>query len=250
MIAAHNITWLHNGRTVIGNINFTLPAGSIMALLGPNGAGKTTLLRCLAGYYQPAEGQVLLATRQINSQRERALLLGYMPQKTHTLTGVTVQQAVLVGRRPYIKFKVGVKDLEAVDKAINCLQLEQLAHMPLQKISAGEAQRVMLARLLAQNTKILLLDEPMNNLDPAWQLKVMDTLAGLAHNQGKTIIMSLHDLSLASRFCSHALLMLNGSEIAWGSPDEVLNKANLRRAFAIDMHIEQGPSGIKSFIPF
>ena len=249
MLSVSHVSYHVKGRNIIDSISFDVSPGGILALVGPNGAGKTTLLRCLSGYYQPSSGSILLDGKNLPEAKQRTRLLSYLPHQGRIMPGLSVQQAIMLGRKPYLKLKVSAADQQAVDTAMETLGIAHLASKTLDEISAGERQRTMLARLLAQDTKIMLLDEPLNNLDPAQQLKVLAILRALAARHNKSIVMSMHDLNLISRFCPQALLLHGGKQIALGAVERVLTASNLQKAFAINMLISTTDAGMKNFIP-
>ncbi len=248
MLEARQLGYQKAGCFILQAINFTLAKGSVLALLGPNGAGKTTLLRCLSGFYQPSAGSLLVADAPLPAASQRARLLSYLPHKAMPGLGASVLQAVLLGRHPYARLKFNAADLEAAQKAIDLLRLRHLASRPLASLSAGEQQRARMARVFTQNTPVILLDEPLNNLDPAWQLELLAILKRMAEDEGKTIVLSMHDLSLASRFCSHALLLKQGRLLAFAATDSVLTKETLALAYGLNIHIGEHSPGLKSFI--
>ena len=241
-----NVSYRSQGRGIVNDVSFSLNYGRILALVGPNGAGKTTLLRCLSGYYQPSSGKVQLQ----EMGRNRARALAYMPQSAPATMAFTVEQAVILGRKPYMSLRISSKDRAMCDAVLHALELEGLRNHYIDRISAGEYQRVMLARTIAQDTGVMLLDEPLNNLDPAQQLKVLTLLNNLAKDKFRAIIVSMHDLSLTARYCHEVLLMAHGRVLALGRPEEVLSGNNLALAYNLQVKVEKLAEGQMAFIPF
>jgi iron complex transport system ATP-binding protein len=244
ILRAEGLAYCHQKQEILTDISLSLRPGEIKALAGPNGAGKTTLLRCLSGYFQPSRGEVKLWTEEAKTR-----ILAYMPQKAPPSVALSVAQAVLLGRRPYLGLTVRPADLSAVSQALARLGLSALADKAIDRISAGEYQLVMLARTLAQGTACLLLDEPLNNLDPAHQLRVLNLLRELAAHENKAVLFSLHDLALASRFAHQVILLAGGRILAAGAPAAVLNSEHLRAAYGMEMAIHNLPQGGMAFVP-
>ncbi|MDR1396318.1 MAG: ABC transporter ATP-binding protein [Desulfarculales bacterium] len=246
LLSAEGIAYRHKKQDILTDISLNLRPGQIKALVGPNGAGKTTLLRCLSGYFSPSQGQVKL---RANGDREKTRLLAYMPQQAPPSVALSVAQAVLLGRRPYLGLTVRPADISAVGQALARLDLSALADKAIDRISAGEYQLVMLARTLAQGTACLLLDEPLSNLDPAHQIRVLNLLRDLALHENKAILLSLHDLALVSRFAHRVILLAGGRILAAGEPAKVLTGEHLRKAYGIEMAIHTLPQGGMAFAP-
>jgi iron complex transport system ATP-binding protein len=245
-LRAQGLGYQHQGRDILSDIDLTLEAGQMTALVGPNGAGKTTLLRCLSGYFRPQMGHINLSGAEKFS---KARLLAYMPQKARPAMSLSVYQAVLLGRRPYLRLSISQEDRREVALALARLDLTDLAAQSTEHISAGQYQRVRLACALAQAAPGLLLDEPLNNLDPAYQLKVLNLLSKLARDEGRAILFSLHDLSLASRFAHQVFLLAQGRILACGAPETVLTSRHLSLAYGINIEVEDLRRGGKVFIP-
>jgi iron complex transport system ATP-binding protein len=245
-LLGQDIGYQHQGREILSQVSLSLRAGQLIALVGPNGAGKTTLLRCLSGYFRPQCGQISLPGQETQAQSR---LLAYLPQKSRPAVALSVYQAVLLGRRPYLRLRLTRQDRDAVAEALLKLEISNLASQPIDRISAGQYQRVRLARALAQATPGLLLDEPLNNLDPAHQLKVLHLLRAMTQKENKAILFSLHDLSLASRFAQTVILLSQGRVLASGPPHTVLTSPYLSQAYDMKIAVEELAGGMKVFIP-
>ncbi|MDQ7785194.1 MAG: ABC transporter ATP-binding protein [Desulfomonilaceae bacterium] len=207
-----DVEFSYNSHPVLQDVNFTVPRGSVVGVLGVNGAGKSTLLKCINRILKPNRGCVLIEDRDLSamSRSEIATRIGYVPQR-HGGDQLTVFDTVLLGRRPYIEWSAAKKDLEIVSRIIRVMRLEEMALRPVSQLSGGEAQKVVLARALAQEPDILLLDEPTSSLDLKNQLEVMGLIHGAVKNQGLAAIVTLHDLNLALRFADRFLFLKNGT---------------------------------------
>ncbi len=228
----HHLSVRRGRRVVLDGIDLTLKAGEFVGLLGSNGAGKTTLLRAALGLL-PAEGQSSLATLPI-AQRARAA--AFLPQTRDIAWPMPVEDVVRLGR------VAQGPDAAIVEQALAALDLTTLRHRPATQLSGGEQARVLIARALAQDTPLLLADEPIAGLDPAAQIGVMRVFARLA-TTGRTVVASLHDPGLAARHCTRLILMKAGRIHADGPPMQVLTPDNLAQVFGIRAHVTEGPHG-------
>lgn len=227
-----------NGRPVLERIGLRIGAGEFVGLLGPNGAGKTTLLRAALGLL-PAEGRSSLAAM---GNAERARAAAFMPQGREIAWPMPVESLVALGRIAH-PGAARAADRAAVQRAIAALHLEDLRHRPATELSGGEQARALIARALAQESPLLIADEPIAGLDPAAQIWVMRLFARLA-GQGGGVLASLHDLGLAARFCTRLVMLHQGRIAADGPPETVLTAANLARVFGITAHLARGPQGL------
>lgn len=234
--------------TVLSNINFSLPEGQITALCGVNGSGKSTLLSIMAGIIPgtlQVDGSVMLGGREILTQsaKEKAMQLSFLVQNETNAWEITARKLVENGRYPYQKWYESqtAEDSKIVDEALKSLDLTELQHRPLSKLSGGELQRFRIARSLAQQTPYIFLDEPLAGLDLNFQKELMQLLKELCQ-QGKTICLSIHDINLASQFADNMLLLKkNHSGIYRGKPEEVLNNTILQEVYNTDFKIYTHP---------
>ena len=225
---------------VVDSVSAKVKTGECVGLIGPNGAGKTTLMRAAQGLL-PHEGRSSLAAL---SSAERARTCAWMPQARDIAWPVSVETLVALGRIPHLPrgARLTGEDHVAVNAALEQMGLTALRTRPATELSGGEQARALIARALAQNTDLLMADEPIAGLDPAGQIATMRVFAGLAE-QGRAVIVSLHDLGLAARHCTRLLLMHQGRLVADGTPDDVLTKDNLRVVFGVSAHYVQTENG-------
>jgi ABC-type cobalamin/Fe3+-siderophores transport system ATPase subunit len=224
----------YQDHSVLRQATFDLEEGSCSALIGTNGAGKTTLLRIAAGVLRPASGNVILRGRPMEklSLKEIARIIALVPQQLELPFEFTVQQVVEQGRTPYIGMLRGLgrNDRVAVDRALDLADLSSLRHRIFNELSGGERQRVKIALGLAQEPRLLLLDEPTQNLDIGRQVELIDLLHFL-RDEGITILASMHDLHLVDKNFSTVLLLSPGQPLASGSPEQMLKPSILEHAF-------------------
>jgi iron complex transport system ATP-binding protein len=224
------------GRTVLDAVNLVVPAGRITAVVGPNGAGKSTLLRTFAGLVTPAGGEITLDDRPLAAHcgAERARVIAYLPQERAVHWPLSARAVVALGRLPHFGASTVEADAAAVDDALAAMDIADLAERPVVELSGGERARVLVARALAQQTPLLLADEPTAGLDPAHALALFELFTRLAA-EGRTVVVALHDLSLAARFAHHVVLLAGGGIAAAGPPSEVLTPRHLEPAFGVTM---------------
>lgn len=235
LLTLHGLTVARHGRPVLSGIDLTVAEGEFVGLLGPNGAGKTTLLRAALGLL-PHGGASSLDGLSADQRAHRA---AFMPQGREIAWPLPVEGLVALGRTPHGRSPA---DGPAVERAITALELAPLRHRPATELSGGEQARALIARMLAQETPLLVADEPAAGLDPAAQIKVMKVFAGIAA-QGRAVLASLHDLGLAARHCTRLILLDGGRIAADGPPDAVLDAGTLARVFGITAWFANTPEG-------
>ncbi|WP_324754734.1 ABC transporter ATP-binding protein [Roseovarius sp. Pro17] len=229
------------GRTILNDINLQIQEGEFVGLIGPNGAGKTTLMRAALGLI-PSTGRSSLAAL---APRARAKCAAWMPQAREIAWPVTVETLVMLGRVPHLGAgqRAAPEDHFATEAAIDRMGLEPLRHRAATRLSGGETARALIARALAQDTPLLMADEPTAGLDPAHQISTMETFAALAA-QGKSCLVSLHDLGLAVRHCTRLILLApDGDLAADGAPGDVLTPERLDAVFGIAAAFCDGEDG-------
>jgi len=234
-------------RQVLSGVSAGFRAGEVTAILGPNGAGKSTLLACLAGLRRPDQGQVWLGDETILSlpPRIRAQRLGFIPQSPEVAWALEVEILVGLGRTPHIGARgLSREDGEAVARAMAAAGIEGLAGRDVTTLSGGERARVLIARALAGEPDWLLADEPLTGLDPGHQLDVAALFRAMAHGQGRGVIVTLHDLSLAARMADRILVLCEGGVASDGPPAQALTSEVLARAYGIEARLTPTEVGL------
>jgi len=228
-LAWNEVSLMRQGQKVLDGASLTVSEGELIGLVGPNGAGKTAMLRLAVGFDKPDQGEVRLDQSPLFAlpAAERARRLAYLPQQPEAAWPITVAQAVALGRLPH-----GDRNEEAVARALDAVGMSDFADRPLTRLSGGERALVLLARALAVEAGLILLDEPTANLDPAHQLRVMDVLRKRA-DHGDAVVVVMHDLGLATRSCDRLAVLHKGSIAADGAPDAILDDPLLREVFSI-----------------
>ena len=236
-LASRNIRLTLGGRTILNHVDLSLPAGRITAVVGPNGVGKSTLLRAFAGLVTPTDGELTLDGRPLADidRHERARTIAYLPQERAVHWPLSARAVAALGRLPHQGTGGGhAADEAAVDAALAAMNVAHLGDRPVLDLSGGERARVLVARALAQQAPILIADEPTAGLDPAHALTLFELFTRLA-DEGRTIVVALHDLSLAARFAHHVVLLADGLVAATGAPADVLTPRHLQPAFGVTM---------------
>lgn len=252
-LQADALTLRYEQRTISSNLSLSIPDGAFTVIVGPNACGKSTLLRALARLLAPAAGQVLLDQRPIGEfpAREVARQLGLLPQSATAPDGITVADLVARGRYPHQSFlrQWSKTDEQAVQQAMVATGVAELAERPLNELSGGQRQRVWIAMVLAQQTPILLLDEPTTYLDIAHQIELLDLLADL-NRQGRTVVAVLHDLNQACRYATHLVAMKDGAIVASGAPAQIFTEALVEQVFGLaSMIIDDPVTGTPLLVP-
>lgn len=250
-LACSNLTFGYGKQPVIKNINLNFEKGTFIGLIGPNGAGKSTLLNLLMGMIKPTTGDVSLYGQPLKQykQRELARQMSLVPQDVSIDYAFSVREIVAMGRNPHLgPFQPETqRDRALIDLAMEKTDLLQMATRNVNQLSGGERQRVFIARSIAQEAPILLLDEPTANLDLCHQLEVLSLVKALTKD-GQLAISAIHDVELASRFCDQLILIHEGEIAAQGSPVEVLTRENLYQFFSIEAEVEpyrQGENSVR-----
>lgn len=245
VLRAEGLTLCYGRRVVVDGLALAIAPGQVTTLIGPNGCGKSTILRGLGRLLRPERGAVYLDGVAIATlpTQQIAQRLGILPQTPTAPEGLTVRELVAQGRYPHQTWwqQWSETDEAKVNEAIALTQLAELRDRPLDTLSGGQRQRAWIAMALAQDTDILLLDEPTTYLDLAHQLDLLDLLRHLNRHLGRTIVMVLHDLNLASRYADHLIAIQAGTVYAQGTPTDVITPPLLRAVFGLDCHIIPDP---------
>lgn len=253
-LAAEHITCAYNGRPVLEELCLAAHSGEILALIGPNGSGKTTLLRAMARLLRPLRGRVLLAGEDLwrTAPRDVARQLALAPQTDGTNWPLTVERAVALGRAPHRGWllPLSADDRAAIERALQHTGLISLRERRVTELSGGEQRRVILARVLAQEPQVLLLDEPTAHLDLKYQTEILELAARLAHQHGLAVVITLHDLNLAALHADRLALLSEGQLLATGNPAEVLTPERLTQVYGVPVVVTRHPvSGTPLVMP-
>ncbi|MFD0900556.1 ABC transporter ATP-binding protein [Actinomadura sediminis] len=253
-LAAEDLALGYGDRVVVESLDLTVPPGEITVIVGANACGKSTLLRSLSRLLAPRTGRVVLDGREVHRMpaKELARTLGLLPQSPIAPEGITVLDLVSRGRHPHqgVFARWNAKDDAAVASALDATRTTGLADRAVDELSGGQRQRVWIAMALAQQTDLLLLDEPTTFLDPSHQIDVLDLLTDLNGARGTTIVMVLHDLNLAARYADHLIALADGRVHASGTPAEVLTEDVVRTVFDLESRIIEDPvSGRPLMLP-
>lgn len=246
-IEVEGLSFAFGERKVIHDIGFAIRQGEFVGILGPNGSGKTTLLNCVSGGLRFTEGIILVGGKDVRTtgSLEMARLVAMVPQDSAMTFDFTVEEIVLMGRYSHIdRFKFeDQKDYDAAKEAMEETGTWRLRDRLVTNLSGGERQRVVIARALAQEPKVLLLDEPTTHLDIRHQLEVLGLIRKLNETRGLTVLAVFHDLNLTGRFCDRVLLLDQGRIRASGTPIEVLTTPNIERAYGVEARIGRTAQG-------
>lgn len=248
MLEIYNLSAGYPGNPVLKDVSLNIPEGSVTVIAGPNGCGKSTLLKALAGIL-PASGSAKLEGLELLTlnRRELARKIAFLPQ-SRTVPEITVKNLVLHGRFPYLSYprRYRKEDHFAAEAAMEKMGIASLAQRNLSTLSGGQRQKVYIAMALAQDTPVVLLDEPNTFLDVAHQLQLMEQAKALAA-EGKTVVLVLHDLAMALEYADSLAVLLEGSRCFQGSPEEVFLSGFLDQAFGIQVQRVQAPDGWKYY---
>jgi iron complex transport system ATP-binding protein len=252
LLQAENITFAYQAITALKDVNFSLNSGEIVGIIGPNGAGKSTLLKIISGIISPLEGNIRIKTRLLSdySRRELAEFIAYLPQEQEYNFDYKVMEFVLMGRFPYLSWWrwETQTDYERAWENMRLVKVEHLAERSLFNLSGGERQRVNIARALTQGTQILVLDEPVSHLDINFQIDIMELLLEIKTRKQSGIVLSLHDLNLASLFCERLILLKEGKVFFEGTPREVITSKTIEASFGAKVTILNDPQTLLPLI--
>lgn len=246
-LVAQDVVVRLGGRAVVDGVSAAFQSGVVTAILGPNGAGKSTLLSCLAGLRKPQGGRVSLDGDDILAMppRGRARRIGFIPQTPEIAWAVEARILVGLGRTPFIGSSgLSLEDAAAIDRAMEAAGVAAMADRDVTTLSGGERGRVLIARALAGDPEWLLADEPLTGLDPGHQLDAGDLFRSLAHDEGRGVILTLHDLSLAARIADRIIIMAGGRLLADGPPAAALSVDVMRQAYGVEVRIAEGEGGV------
>ena len=246
MIRLENIGFSYREHRVLREVSFSVEAGDFLGILGPNGSGKTTLIKVIDGILVPGEGTVFLRGKDIRAMKRRdiARTMAVVPQENPFVFSYTVEEIVLMGRSPHLgnlAFETD-RDRDMARRALEETDTASVAGRSFNELSGGERQRVLIARALAQEPALLLLDEPTAFLDLRHQIAFMNLLAGLNREKGLTILAVTHDINLAALFCGKILLLKEGAVHSLGTPGDILTEEAVRDVYGVEARIDRHPS--------
>lgn len=247
-LVVDNVSFSYDlGTPTLSDISFSVSRSEFLSILGPNGSGKTTLLRLLDRIYVPRRGRILLDGRNLleYSRNELARRIAFVPQDSSIAFPFTVMEVVLMGRAPFLNGRAfeNEHDREIAVAMMERTDIRHLARQPVTALSGGERQRVLIARALAQQPEIVLLDEPNAHLDIAHQIDIFDILKQLSSETGLTVVSVSHDLNLASLYSTRIAMLMCGSLVAVGTPHDVLSEERIRDVFRTSVIVDTHPAG-------
>lgn len=252
IFTASNIVAGYDNSIIINGIDVAIPSNKISVIIGANACGKSTLLKTLARLIKPVSGEIVLDGKKIGAipSKQLAQVLGLLPQSPVVPEGITVADLVARGRFPYQTFfkGLGKKDHEAVEEALDIMRITELANRSVDELSGGQRQRVWIAMVLAQQTDILLLDEPTTFLDITYQVEILDLLTDLNRKRGTTIVMVLHDINLSARYADYIFAVKKGNLVSQGAPSEVITEELIKQVFELNCAVIKDPVSGSPFI--
>lgn len=241
LLKLNGVAFSYGSVDVLKDVHMDASLGEILGILGPNASGKTTMLRCINGILTPKQGSIAIDGADITnmSRIEMSKKIGYVPQNsTQEMCTATVFEVVLMGRRPHVTWEYGARDREIAWMAIEEMGIKHISTQRFDRLSSGQTQRVLMARAIAQEVKMLLLDEPTSNLDVRYQIEVMRSVQIQVRERNIGACAVVHDLDLALRFCDKVILLNDGRILAAGPTEEVITPENIRAAYGVDSVIE------------
>ena len=241
-IEVKNLEFGYREALVLKGLTFNIKKGEFVSIIGPNGSGKSTLLKTLNNLYKPNSGDILIEGKNVEDYRKKDLakIVGFVPQDTTIDYDFTVEDIIMMGRHPYKgRFQKEDKiDYKIVNDVMEMTNTLKFKNSLITEISGGERQRVIIAKVLAQNPSIILLDEPTSHLDINHQIDLLNLLRTLNKEKGTTIILVIHDINLAARFSDDIILLNEGEIIGSGNPEDVITAENMEKAYNLDVAIE------------
>lgn len=252
LLSANQLFAGYEKRIIINGIDIVIPNNKISVVIGANASGKSTLLKTLARLIKPESGEITIDGKQINTipSKQVARIMGLLPQSPVVPEGITVSDLVARGRFPYQTFLKGMgkTDYEAVEEALDFMKITELANRNVDELSGGQRQRVWIAMALAQQTDILLLDEPTTFLDITYQIEILDLLTDLNRKRGTTIVMVLHDINLSARYADYMFAVHQGKLIEQGKPEDIITDELIKQVFGLDCVVILDPVSGSPFI--
>ena len=245
VLKGNNVVLSYENREIIHGVDITIPPNKISVIIGSNGCGKSTLLKSFARLLKPVAGSIEINDKQLKefNSKQLAQILGLLPQSPIVPEGISVFDLVSRGRFPYQSFLKGMsnEDKKAVENALKIMDIEEIADRNVDELSGGQRQRVWIAMALAQQTDILLLDEPTTYLDISYQIEILDLLTDINKKHKTTIVMVLHDINLSARYADYIFAINKGKLICEGKPSEVISENLIKQVFDLDCVVIEDP---------
>ncbi len=242
ILEASDVVFAYRGGDVIlQNVGLVLSRGEILGILGPNGSGKTTFMKCLNRLLEPSQGSILLEGEPVSglSRKDLAKRVGFVPQSSESeLSSPMVYDVVMMGRRPHMTWQFSEGDDEVVWKIMEELDVAHLASHHFNELSSGQSQRVLIARAIAQDVDVMLLDEPTSNLDVKYQMEVMRLIRKLVDEKNVSACAIIHDLDLAMKYCDKVVLLNAGRIVSAGTPSEALTPEAIKEVYGVTAYVE------------
>ncbi len=251
IIDVRDLSFRYNSKTILNNINFRLDRDQIVGILGPNGAGKSTIIKILGGILE-YEGSIKLIDRELKNfkRKELARIIAVVPQNFEPGFDFKVRDLVMMGRTPYLKMfeSMSPEDFNIVEDTMKLTDIVHIKDKSIREISGGERQRVIIAMAIAQDPKILLLDEPNANLDLKYQISIFELLKHLVKTKHISIIVAMHDVNLAVKYCNKIMLLNKGEIVQFDIPEKVITEDNIKKVYEIDSSIIKDGNGSLTYI--
>jgi iron complex transport system ATP-binding protein len=250
-LSINDLCFSYGETQILKNITLGVELGEMLCIIGPNGSGKSTLLKCINRILKTKRNVILIDEQDTSKFDLKALskMMGFVPQNSGSAFPFTVFDIVMMGRKPYIHWNIGATDNEIVAQVMEFLGISHLAMRYFTELSGGEQQKVIIARALAQQPQLLLLDEPTSSLDLKHQLEILCMLKSLAQSKERSVIVSMHDLNLASRFSDRLLMLKHGVIYALGTPEEVLTEENIEAVYGVKASVSESIIGRPQVTP-
>ncbi len=235
-ITIKDLSFSYGSRKILEDLSLVVGDSEVLSLVGPNGSGKTTMIKCIDRILKPKGSILLNGGRDLQSlsRQEVAKYIGYVPQSTTSVLTTTVFDTILMGRKPHMGWRVAEEDIDKVVDIMKLLHVEEFALKDFSELSGGQKQRVLIARALAQEPEVLLLDEPTSNLDVKHQLEALDTVRSIVKKTEISAVMAIHDLNLAARYSDSLVMLKKGVVHAVGDPLSLLTRENIRAIFGVE----------------
>ncbi len=246
-VRVEDVSFCYDRKKVLDRINFTAEQGEITAVIGPNGAGKSTLLKTIAKIVQPDSGEIFFDEKRLSRMRKEDVsrIVSYLPQDNVIPGILTVFEVVMLGRIPYLNWRIGEEDLKITVKVMKELGIDNYAKRYANKLSGGERQVVLVAQALVREPEVLLLDEPVSNLDIRNKLEILELIRKITKEKKMTTILVLHDLNLAAMYADNVIILSGGRVYARGKPYEVLSEDVLSSVYGIEAEIRRNGEKIQ-----